>query len=331
MNTIMNKNTFVSCHPGFVLYPSNRAKQMQESHRPIVDDLFNLQRFNSYTYANNSPMRFTDPTGYDGFDDVYLGPGTRTWNGINPEQDGNSGLFGSGGGGGNSSYTLPEVTITAYSPVWDNWKNWYRQNNDPYLIWGNNAGANAGGMFGSMSVSDTRRYWQNMSMRGGGSAGGGIDRRNVANASLGLVDGIAEVVLAGGADVLSDFSATSSIEPIVVDGLVRITSNGARLISYISGNNKLGNAIPGNTGAWVGKGIDMVSGKTFYDYGFGQAFGGATNDVISFIVTGGTAKSMSGLIDSPSLVNGELYFLSTGGYTQSLFFDFYPLKKDTIP
>ena len=65
---------------------------------PIVDDLSNTQRFNSYTYANNNPMRFTDPTGYDGFDDVYLGPGMQSW--VHPEQDGNSGFYGSGGGGG---------------------------------------------------------------------------------------------------------------------------------------------------------------------------------------------------------------------------------------
>ena len=170
----MNKNAAVSCYPGFFPYPSHRAKQMQKS-RCNVDDVSNTQRFNSYTYANNNPMRFTDPTGYDGFDDVYLGPGMQAWNGIKPEQDGPGG----GSGGFNSPINfwvkLSEVTITAYSPVWDNWKNWYRENNDPYLIWGKNAGANAGGMFGSISVSDTRRYWQNMSMKGGGFGGGGVD------------------------------------------------------------------------------------------------------------------------------------------------------------
>ena len=146
---------------------------MQKS-RCNVDDVSNTQRFNSYTYANNNPMRFTDPTGYDGFDDVYLGSGMQAWNGIKPEQDGPGG----GSGGFNSPINfwvkLSEVTITAYSPVWDNWKNWYRKNNDPYLIWGKNAGANAGGMFGSMSVSDTRRYWQNMSMGRGGKTGSGL-------------------------------------------------------------------------------------------------------------------------------------------------------------
>ncbi len=134
------------------------------------------------TYSNN-PMRFTDPTGYDGFDDVYLEPGMQAW--VHPEPDGPGG--GSGGGDITSTtHLLAEVNIKAFGPWWDNFwsnlylsynsKDWYRQNNDPYLIWGSNAGNNVGGMFGPMSVSGTRKYWQNMSMGGGGG-----NRSNIAN------------------------------------------------------------------------------------------------------------------------------------------------------
>jgi hypothetical protein len=127
----MNKNAAVYCFPGFVPYPYYKVKQMQKS-RPIVDDLSNTQRFNSYTYANNNLMRFTDPTGYDGFDDVYLGPGTRTWNGINPEQDGNSGLFGSGGGGSDNGYQYDWAT-GQYVDGWGNAVSWDKVYNN-YVV-----------------------------------------------------------------------------------------------------------------------------------------------------------------------------------------------------
>ncbi len=73
---------------------------------------------------------------------------------------------GSGDRDGGGGYWLPKVTITAYSETLD-----------PALIWGSNAGNNVGGMFGPMPVSGTRKYWQNMSMGGGGSgeAGGSDD------------------------------------------------------------------------------------------------------------------------------------------------------------
>jgi hypothetical protein len=65
------------------------------------------------------------------------------------------------GGGGEDGNHWFKVNIKAHSAVW---KNWCPENSGPFLIWGKNADANVGRMFGSMSVSDTRRYWQTMSI-----------------------------------------------------------------------------------------------------------------------------------------------------------------------
>jgi len=130
---------------------------------------------------------------------------------------------------------------------------------------------------------------------------------------------------------LSAGTATAVSAPPIADGGVRFLSNGARLVFYFTGHNQTGNIIPGNAGAWLGKGVDMASGRSFNEYGYGQAFGGGTNDIISFIATGGTAKPLSDLVDSPSLINITLYGNAYWGYTNSLFLDFYPLKKSTSP
>lgn len=75
----------------------------------------------------------------------------------------------------------------------------------------------------------------------------------------------------------------------------------------------------------------MASGRSFNEYGYGQAFGGATNDVFSFMALGGTAQPISDLVNSPSLISLTSYGNAYLGYTNSLFFDFYPLKKGTTP
>jgi hypothetical protein len=36
---------------------------------PLQTDLFNAQRWNSYSYGLNNPLRYTDPTGFDGDDE----------------------------------------------------------------------------------------------------------------------------------------------------------------------------------------------------------------------------------------------------------------------
>jgi len=135
------------------------------------------------------------------------------------------------------------------------------------------------------------------------------------------------MILGGAGEYFSAGTATPVSVPLIIDGGVRVASNSTRLVAYFFGHNDTGNAIPGNSGAWIGKGFDMATGKSFNDYGYGQAFGGATNDFLSFIVTGGTSESMSSMVNSPSLMNTASYMSVYGGYINSMFYNFYPLNK----
>ncbi len=67
-------------------------------------------------------MRFVDPTGYDGFDDVYLGPGMQAW--VKPEQDSGSGEAGGGGGGGGGNGFHYSYTDHAYEDANGNIVGW---------------------------------------------------------------------------------------------------------------------------------------------------------------------------------------------------------------
>ena len=82
----------------------------------------------------DNPLKDTGPTGYDGFDDVYLGPGMQTWNGINPEQDGPGGGSGGGGGGGGSSNGYHYDWATGhYEDGWGNVVSWNKVYNNYVL------------------------------------------------------------------------------------------------------------------------------------------------------------------------------------------------------
>jgi hypothetical protein len=136
-----------------------------------------------------------------------------------------------------------------------------------------------------------------------------------------------ELIIGTGSEYFTGGFSTTLSYPLVIDGGSRVVLNAGRLISYYTGNNKLGNAIPSNIGASVGKLGDMAAGKSFYEYGFGQALGGATNDFGSFIYSGGSGFNLTNMMNNPNSFNSINYWTSHVGYTNGLFYDFYPLKK----
>lgn len=154
-----------------------------------------------------------------------------------------------------------------------------------------------------------------------------VDWNGVINATLSTVSGVEEILLGVAAEAYSAGVTTSISVPLVVDGTYRVGANIARLVGYLSHNNKFSNAMPGNIGAAFGKGIDMLSGVPIDGYGYGQGLLGLTNDFTSFIATGGTAGSMNYFANNPSWINGLRYAGSYGGYPNALFYDVYPLKK----
>ena len=209
----------------------------------------------------------------------------------------------SGGGG----YWLPEVTITAYSEALD-----------PTLIWESNSGNNVGGMFGPISISGTRKYWQNMTMGGGG---GGIDWSGVVNATISMAGGAAEMAVAGGIEYFSIGLATPASGALMLDGSARVFANMQRLYYYLNGNPAFGNAYPTSLGGIVGKGLDMAFGVPADKIGFGQAIGSWGNDFISFIVMGGTGNALYDLIRSPSPQTMSNYLFTVGIYPYSMYYD----------
>ena len=124
------------------------------------------------TYANNNPMRFTDPTGYDGFDDVYLGPGMQAW--VQPEQDGPGGGSGGGGGGGGSSNGYHYDWATGhYEDGWGNVVSWNEVYNNYVLP-------------NSIDITNLVLYLGNSSNKSSKN-NGGIEKVNTAVTFAGLM------------------------------------------------------------------------------------------------------------------------------------------------
>ena len=116
--------------------------------------------------------------------------------------------------------------------------------------------------------------------------------------------GAALEFISGGA--LTPFAAA-----LTVDAGARMWGGLGRFVAAASGNKQLEDAIPANAGAFLGKAIDMVTGKSIYDYGYGQAFGGAVNDFATLVATGGTGAPISELQNGVTL-NGVVKVLGAG-------------------
>ncbi|HTB99874.1 MAG TPA: RHS repeat-associated core domain-containing protein, partial [Ferruginibacter sp.] len=149
------------------------------------------------------------------------------------------------------------------------------------------------------------------------------------DASVGIIGGATEFAVAGGLDWLSGGLATPLTMGLMIDGATRVGLNGTKLLTYASGNKLAGNAIPVNIGGVVGKGADLLSGQSIYSYGKGQMIGAATNDVISFITTGGSGPELLDNLADPSVVNSAMYANALGGYIYGLYGDVAPLNTNT--
>ncbi len=153
------------------------------------------------------------------------------------------------------------------------------------------------------------------------------DFRGMVDAAIGFTGGVLEIATGVAGEWLSGGTLTPLAGALAVDGWARITGNFGKFVAAYSGDKKAEDAIPGNIGALVGKSIDMATGKSIYDYGYGQAIGGGVNDVLTFSVSGGSGKPLQDIINNPTGVNVFLYGTSTVSYGYGLFGDFYPLKQ----
>jgi hypothetical protein len=153
--------------------------------------------------------------------------------------------------------------------------------------------------------------------------GNNIDWAGVTNATLNVVGGLIEMGIGGGSEFFTGGTSSAVSIPLIVDGGVRVVTNFTRLLAYSARQNIAGNAIPGNIGAILGKGIDLFTGVPINQYGYGQCLGGVTNNFLSFVVTGGNGSSFS----LPTYRSAIFYGSAYGGYTNSLYNDISPLKK----
>ena len=151
--------------------------------------------------------------------------------------------------------------------------------------------------------------------------GGKIDWGGVANATISMAGGAAEIAVAGGIEYFSIGLATPASGALMLDGSARVFANMQRLYFYLNGNPALGNAYPTSLGGIVGKGVDMAFGVPADKIGFGQAIGSWGNDLSSFIVMGGTGNALYDLIISPSPQSMSNYLFTVGVYPYSMYYD----------
>ncbi|MGM9475209.1 DUF6443 domain-containing protein [Pedobacter sp. GSP4] len=145
--------------------------------------------------------------------------------------------------------------------------------------------------------------------RPAGSEKEGIDKRGAIDATIGIIGGVAEVILGVGGEAFTAGISTA----MIIDGVYRIGMNTARLTAYLTANKEVGNALPSNLGGMVGKLIDR--GK-FSEVGKMQIALGATNDIATFFMTGGNGSAWELLLRSPNSLNGAA---SLVGITSNLY------------
>ena len=181
------------------------------------------------------------------------------------------------------------------------------------------------GMYNNISVidiADDYYVWNEIAGSDGVLEGiDGVDWSGVANATISMAGGAAEMAVAGGIEYFSIGLATPASGALMLDGSARVFANMQRLYFYLNGNPVLGNACPTSLGGIVGKGVDMAFGVPADKIGFGQAIGSWGNDLISFIAMGGTGNALYDLIRSPSPQSMSNYLFTVGVYPYSMYYD----------
>lgn len=127
-----------------------------------------------------------------------------------------------------------------------------------------------------------------------------IDWAGVTDASLGIVGGVVEVALGVAGQAFTAGLSTA----LIVDGVYRIGTNTFRLAAYLTDNGNVGDALPNNIGGMVGKIIDGVNGGKFENVGPWQTGLGVSNDLATFVVSGGNASAIYGVIQCHVLKYG---------------------------
>jgi len=131
------------------------------------------------------------------------------------------------------------------------------------------------------------------------SGNSSTDWGGVINAGMGIVGGVAEIATGVIGEGISGGLSTA----LIIDGVYRIGANSARLGAYLGNEKKIGDVIPSNGGAMLGKIIDGMNGSKFGEVGKMQLGLGFANDAAFFYYTGGNASALNNFVTNPNWVN----------------------------
>ncbi len=142
----------------------------------------------------------------------------------------------------------------------------------------------------------------------------GVDWRGVGEASLGIAGGAAEILAACGTEWFSAGIATPVAVGLATDGSFRVGFASVKLMAALGGMTEARNA-PSNLGGMIGMGVDKVTGSMN-----GQKIGALINDVGTVILTGGTAGTISTLLNPSAKLGIKVLTISaqSGAYSDVL-------------
>ncbi|WP_026714000.1 RHS repeat-associated core domain-containing protein [Flavobacterium daejeonense] len=284
-----------------------------------VQDPSNTQNYNRYGYVLNNPLKYIDPSGELSFksigkwfkrnaNDIVAGLQIIGGTALTIFSGGTLAVVGAG---------MIGAGVTHFAAAY----NEYKQTGD----W-SSASKNSG-VFFNVSFSTDWGYNSDKKngvnqnepvvkpkteVKGDNSSTNNVNWQGVADSSIGIVGGTAEIILGVAGEAFTGGLSTA----LIIDGGYRIGANSLRLISYVSGNNDIGNSLPSNIGGTIGKITDGMNGGSFIQVGKWQNRLGIANDISSFILSGGNGSAMYGLMSTQGAVKGShLYSIFSNYYS----------------